>query len=555
MNNVLGTYDVTRINDNFQKIQEELNEKVLYRKNPNGTSNQIKSDIDMNSHRLLNLPAPASDNEAARLKDVTNAVAGLAATTANTVRFDPIPRNPATNLQGAIVNVDAQIEGLKGRVVNVLDFGADRYGNADSASAIQEAIDYAATLASSSYPRRGVVVTFPAGNYRANQPIILKDGVMLKADGSLRSGTASITGYGNYVVTTPDVTISSAGVDGVSLFGGNSGVLNALRIVSANDCRFANFSTNNTQDQGVVSLAGVANSYSNLLIVNAVLNRVRNAPIGGFELHCFDPIVTSVEASGHAGGTSNVSSAACHISAILAASTQGFYSQCIGEFGDVGIRVTGSNNRFTNCRADTTMGHGVVNTGGQNSFSALEVLNPAMGSASDTYDAVQNNSTNSVFSGVTIQKTSGSRGRYAINLSAYSEVNVRSTLIGVIVNQGSPGFLSKYNVSLDSDAVASLALASAGYITDRSTSPTIDLSRSKNIRLFPSAPTSYTGVSGAVPGEIYSFVLNDASTLSHSSNKITTKDGASITGASFSGDWKIVQFFAYSPTWIREIGR
>lgn len=30
LNNALGTYDVTRINDNFSKIQNALNESVLY---------------------------------------------------------------------------------------------------------------------------------------------------------------------------------------------------------------------------------------------------------------------------------------------------------------------------------------------------------------------------------------------------------------------------------------------------------------------------------------------------------------------------------------------
>jgi len=41
----------------------------------------------------------------------------------------------------------------------------------------------------------------------------------------------------------------------------------------------------------------------------------------------------------------------------------------------------------------------------------------------------------------------------------------------------------------------------------------------------------------------------------HNSSKIITKDGTNITGGAFTAVWPIVQFFAYSPTTIREIGR
>lgn len=76
LNPILGTYDVTLINDNFDKVEQALNEKVLYRDNPAGSPNQIKNDMDMNSHRILNLPEPQADNEAARLKDLRDAVGG-----------------------------------------------------------------------------------------------------------------------------------------------------------------------------------------------------------------------------------------------------------------------------------------------------------------------------------------------------------------------------------------------------------------------------------------------------------------------------------------------
>lgn len=105
LNNVAGTYDVTLINDNFKKIAREFNDKVLYRQNPSGGINTVKNDLDMDSHHIFNLPAPNSANEAARLKDVTDAIAGLGGKTATTISFDPTTYIQATNVQGAIVRV------------------------------------------------------------------------------------------------------------------------------------------------------------------------------------------------------------------------------------------------------------------------------------------------------------------------------------------------------------------------------------------------------------------------------------------------------------------
>lgn len=70
LENVLGTYDVTKINANFDAIKDVLDNRVLYRDNPIGQANQMKSNIDMNGKRIFNLPAPIYDNEPLRRGDV-----------------------------------------------------------------------------------------------------------------------------------------------------------------------------------------------------------------------------------------------------------------------------------------------------------------------------------------------------------------------------------------------------------------------------------------------------------------------------------------------------
>lgn len=55
LNSILSGFNLSKINDNFQKIQDELNNKVLYRDNPVGEPNTPTGDIDMNGKNILNI--------------------------------------------------------------------------------------------------------------------------------------------------------------------------------------------------------------------------------------------------------------------------------------------------------------------------------------------------------------------------------------------------------------------------------------------------------------------------------------------------------------------
>lgn len=50
-----GYLSTTALNNAFDSIETELNNKVLYRNNPNGEPNQMEDDIDMNGYKLLNV--------------------------------------------------------------------------------------------------------------------------------------------------------------------------------------------------------------------------------------------------------------------------------------------------------------------------------------------------------------------------------------------------------------------------------------------------------------------------------------------------------------------
>lgn len=50
-----GYATTTQLNNAFDALETELQNKVLYRDNPSGEPNQLEQDIDMNSNKLTNV--------------------------------------------------------------------------------------------------------------------------------------------------------------------------------------------------------------------------------------------------------------------------------------------------------------------------------------------------------------------------------------------------------------------------------------------------------------------------------------------------------------------
>lgn len=60
---ITSGYNLSSINSNFQMVEDELNNKVLYRNSPAGEPNSMSSNLDMDSNRIINLPDAISDSE------------------------------------------------------------------------------------------------------------------------------------------------------------------------------------------------------------------------------------------------------------------------------------------------------------------------------------------------------------------------------------------------------------------------------------------------------------------------------------------------------------
>lgn len=67
---VKAGFNLNSINDNFTKIATELNDKVLYRNNPTGEANQLESQLDANSNRIINLRDAVSAKEPVTLSQM-----------------------------------------------------------------------------------------------------------------------------------------------------------------------------------------------------------------------------------------------------------------------------------------------------------------------------------------------------------------------------------------------------------------------------------------------------------------------------------------------------
>lgn len=74
---VTGSNNTSRINDNFQKIEDALNQEVLYRKGYVGEPNEMETDLDMNGKRILNLPDATTLTEPVTLKQLGEVESGV----------------------------------------------------------------------------------------------------------------------------------------------------------------------------------------------------------------------------------------------------------------------------------------------------------------------------------------------------------------------------------------------------------------------------------------------------------------------------------------------
>lgn len=77
LNDIGSGFNRSVVNDNFDKIEDDLQDRVLYRNNPTGEPNQMEHELDMNGFRIINGGAAASDNDYVTLGQIEAIVQAL----------------------------------------------------------------------------------------------------------------------------------------------------------------------------------------------------------------------------------------------------------------------------------------------------------------------------------------------------------------------------------------------------------------------------------------------------------------------------------------------
>lgn len=124
-----GYFSTVALNDAFTAIETAIENTVS---RDGTTPNQMTADLDMNSNRILNLPAPADVKEPARLQDILDASGNLNSTSASLV-------TAAATTNNAGVTVQAQLNNL-GESTGAANVGNTPAGNI-SATTVQAAIN------------------------------------------------------------------------------------------------------------------------------------------------------------------------------------------------------------------------------------------------------------------------------------------------------------------------------------------------------------------------------------------------------------------------------
>ena len=143
--------------------------------------------------------------------------------------------------EGASGSVNIPISTKLAQTVSVIDFGADPTGSADSTTAIQNAINAAATTTG--------IVTFPVGTFKITAAIDLKGKyVTLQGAGMINTIIKASGTFTNMIdiFDTTDVTVSPFNIKDLKLDGNNT-VTNAISIQYRHEYTIENINIINVQ--------------------------------------------------------------------------------------------------------------------------------------------------------------------------------------------------------------------------------------------------------------------------------------------------------------------
>ena len=322
---------------------------------------------------------------------------------------------------GLIPDNGARAVGQGELLSNVRDFGAIGDGFTNDTAAIQACIDAVAATG-------GGVAFMPRGDY-------LVTGLVLKAGVSLSSLTPH-RGYGYNVwtarikTTTPGATVidtpiiapggglassrlNNPCVQGITIDGGGVASI-GIRYRRTIWGAVKNCHLNSFTDQGLLVDVGVDDNvggeFRDILAMNCLLDQTRTAPAGAVEIYGADHKIEWIECTASQLALSDVNH---YLTSIIVGCSNSYVSDLMAEISDIGVRVTGNYNRFSNCRADLTYAHGWLVTGTKNTFTSCHAVGCGR-AAANAYSGFRVSGTGNRFSSCQGVHAAGATLKYGI---------------------------------------------------------------------------------------------------------------------------------------------
>lgn len=236
-----GYLSQAALNNNFTAIEDELQNKVLYRNNPAGEPNSMQNHLDMNGFNIIN----------------AGNITGTGVIDPNGIPYE-------LSASGATVST---VQAKLSQYVSLTDFGAVGDGNTDDSQAILSAINYVMNLGGGTIhvPKGKYKITqtiyIPKGNVRFQGESFVKDnytqvsGTFANAEGTVfewggATTSAAMVHMGWFSgITTRKVSGSS--FNGIAL-NGNNKAGTGLKLISTDRCEFKDVLVQKCIDYGVL---------------------------------------------------------------------------------------------------------------------------------------------------------------------------------------------------------------------------------------------------------------------------------------------------------------